>query len=903
MGDGEEEPDDAQWSLDAIRSGYYTSLDPPSERRLGELMIELRNWWGGSENMGAMEVLPFIAEKLRLPQTFRYDHFDTAFSIENMVLNVLNSYARKRDMPKNDEPMAGLRQASWTVFQIKNVLTQLGIMKRCINWNGPPDLLPNMKEFSSEELIRELRNNPVDFDDKDLNDAHKLCIALEDRIASQGLRRNRRTSMLYSRVTCPSGYDSMAFEMNVSIPDFVAKECSARKDHVLFKQGWLANNIQKVKSYLSESDLIVDDIKENHHLRSFAGGPDGRGAGVYDCRADMFFPYVCMGWWPEMAKNVEEIRRRFDPAYACSAPNPAHVCVVHLESSFPYDIYGEVIRIGRTKPECTWRAADHFECRNMTEVCIDAKHARVLVTPNSGMGDVIGMTWQLVPPGEYNSFEELPEDTPLHRHLQDKDGSLIMIHPPEIVPAGLVWDTVAKVGEYCYAPLLHHAQGPRTVLPADFTLASISTPSLKRVFVRIVQWIPGSPGEDAVELRDDDLLEQLSDQWHRASTSATTPGAVPQPIVTQRLTNGMVIGGNQYVTCNGVHHIPKVLHFRIDTGRTWSECESPAVERIYDSQKFTRHDKFTLYACKGRLCFKIHECDRGEFTLTVEGIGGSGKSTLLKTMDLLYAEHLAGHLSANMQDQFGLSNLANSMVVFCNEFGPEINLRQEEWQACNSGEKVTLAVKHVQKTVDLTWMAHFFFVGNGYPSHWNNMMGQVSRRMMGVYAEHMVTPRDGAIMDQIKSQIGQFLRKIILAYFSFVDVHGTIDPLSEPQYLAPAFKEYYERGVKLTNPMKVFIDEGKYVTPNKDPTNTAPVTMSTFQKCYDHWLERNRVKRYVRWDLSVYSAAIAMVGRVTKKDIENYRERALNSDEVQIHPGMQTVFCGLDLVDWPSVAT
>ena len=56
-----------------------------------------------------------------------------------------------------------------------------------------------------------------------------------------------------------------------------------------------------------------------------------------------------------------------------------------------------------------------------------------------------------------------------------------------------------------------------------------------------------------------------------------------------------------FVTCdvNGVQR-----YFRLDTGRTWLDCEAEEIDHIYYCQRFGVHDCFMIYASKGRLLLR-----------------------------------------------------------------------------------------------------------------------------------------------------------------------------------------------------------------------------------------------------------------------------------------------------------
>ena len=71
-----------------------------------------------------------------------------------------------------------------------------------------------------------------------------------------------------------------------------------------------------------------------------------------------------------------------------------------------------------------------------------------------------------------------------------------------------------------------------------------------------------------------------------------------------------------------LHPSLPVRYFRVDTGRTWLDCDTREIDHIYECQKFVEHDKFMLYALKGRTFFTAGERDRQTLTTFYEGIGG-----------------------------------------------------------------------------------------------------------------------------------------------------------------------------------------------------------------------------------------------------------------------------------------
>lgn len=284
-------------------------------------------------------------------------------------------------------------------------------------------------------------------------------------------------------------------------------------------------------------------------------------------------------------------------------------------------------------------------------------------------------------------------------------------------------------------------------------------------------------------------------------------------------------------------------YYRPHTGRAWDDCLVQPIEHIYKCQKFSYHDHFGIYACKGRTLFRVGELDGHQFTLMQQGIGGCGKSTVMKLMQLFWPFHRMGILSSNIEPKFGMSqvlNEGNTLAIFCNEVSKDLNLNQEEWQTSCSGEMGSYAVKHKSPLVTMCKAQHMW-VGNGFPTHFKNNQRQVSRRIMGVMMEQAIRNRDGGIFKQITSSCGTFQRCIVLAYREFLMQYGTIDPMSVPETLPPAFKRYYDEGCRQTQPVEDFIANSDSIMAKED----GHMLLSTFKELMNNYLMKHDSKRII----------------------------------------------------------
>ena len=227
--------------------------------------------------------------------------------------------------------------------------------------------------------------------------------------------------------------------------------------------------------------------------------------------------------------------------------------------------------------------------------------------------------------------------------------------------------------------------------------------------------------------------------------------------------------------------------FRVHTGRTWRDCATPHVDRIFACQKLGHHDIFFLLGVLGRLLYQVGELDNYEITVFLQGIGGCGKSTMMKLVQELFAPHHRGIMSSNQQPQFGMSALVGKKgPIFCNEVAHDLQVKQEEWQTSVSGEIGSYAVKNKEPIVTRITSQHFW-IGNNFPETFNDEQGQVTRRLAGLFFNYEVLPRDTSVLGLMLAQIGEFHRRINLAYHEWVRQYGTTDPMSSEALLPEHF--------------------------------------------------------------------------------------------------------------------
>lgn len=615
------------------------------------------------------------------------------------------------------------------------------------------------EDEDSEDVKTLLDNSGVK-----LNAFQTLYIRVLEVLGSYDLRR--ADGKFFKRIVTRAGIDTPSFVESQTIKEFIFQHTRIQDSFVAWEEvTHTASVFPQLLDYLTTRPLVeAADLEENPHLRSYEGDEFGRFACIYDCMQDMAWPLMEREYWPQMAQDMNEARLRIygDGNFVpCTPPSPADVCIKHMVCEFPYDLFTETMDVPTQLFTC-WRESHDFECRHTkadgkTSYEVDNATLRALLDARFPTGDAVdpeiwGRTWQLAAVAH-------ADDTVLQEfHFQCPEWERSEL--VRCVLRGKKIDNVACLqGCHRYSKM---------------TLTDTAD-GIDKVFVPLV----------------------MPKQRHRVHISEEE----------WRTAVGGTFDEEPFTFKHWVRSADGARYYRPHVGRTWEDCVVPEVDHIYVCQRFGKHDRFGIYACKGRTLFKVGELDKNQFTFMEEGIGGCGKSTVMKLMQLFWPFHRMGIMSSNIESKFGMSQVllnGKALAIYCNEVSKDLNVNQEEWQTSCSGEIGSYAVKHEAPLVCIC-LAQHFWVGNGFPTHFKNGQLQTSRRIAGVMMEYEIRGRDGGIFEKMEKACGSFQRCMVLAYKEFLMQYGTIDPMSIPETLPPAFASYYDDGRKRTQPIEDFI--------------------------------------------------------------------------------------------------
>lgn len=891
--------DDEGWTLeDMTKDSEELDGEVPSLNALRKLVREYHRRWIGREDVHSLSCLgEWVWEQLGISKDKReWRDFQGAIANEIKILRRLDYLMRKVHNVEGGEMYDSLADVSRLFTSMQRFAREQARIY-CLMDPGNEARKLALPVDNDDDKRKGDNQSIFDYDEKDLKSWQNFFLFLREELIVNNYRR--ADGKFFVRYKTPSNLLTLAFKEHITVEDFVANNTPYMTDFKAWR--WMTDagvNFRQMVEYMTHRPLAeAPDLRENCHLRSYAGDAFGRGAVVYDCGQDMAWPYVDRQYWEEMAKQVTLVRRVLlqDPTYECTPPKPDDVCCVHLEDNvFPYDICKELRDIDPSKLGLCWREAGEYECPAREEV--DAPelakllHDRIPIVWTSRAKDaeiqsafeegLWGRSWVQVESLSDEQLSSLVEvegmDETLREHIArgQKDVSDEMLRTHLAPGTKLDASSCVRAGHRVFLPCYTPPRRVRAVLtkgewdgvasfdesvpPRCFVRHKVS-PFLRWEVCEKPSWWEGGGNGDPRALSHEGLSSRLrtsatfatEEEWTRLGVTGATTESVVRTVRCRP-------GKEEDDEWEEVFYTPgkaRWRYFRPHLGRTWLDCAADDVEHIYDCQDFTEHDKFMLFACMGRLFFHVGERDQHQMTLMIEGVGGCGKSTIMQLQQSFWPPHLRGILSSNMQPQFGMSDVAEKEVIFCNEVSGELQVVQEEWQTSVSGEWGSYAVKN-EKPLVVKWKGQHFWVGNSFPTRFKNQQGQVTRRLAGVLMANPVKPRDGSILKTMFAERGALQRKEVLAYQEFVRLTGGIDPMSVPEKLPPAFESYYRKGRAKTNPFEEFLDLGEYVVKEEG----GMMLMNDLKTLFNQYRLANDMGKATRWSEDIYRTAFSERG-------------------------------------------
>ena len=332
-------------------------------------------------------------------------------------------------------------------------------------------------------------------------------------------------------------------------------------------------------------------------------------------------------------------------------------------------------------------------------------------------------------------------------------------------------------------------------------------------------------------------------------------------------------------------------------GLSWEDVPTPHIDSIIKHQFSTDNKDIAnkeelqkvllwIYGMIGRLLYNVNEKDNWQIMPFLIGKGKTGKSSLLKIISKFYNEEDVAVLSNNAQKGFGLETIFNKYIWMCYETKNDFTLDQGQLQSMISGENVSIQRKF-KEAISLEWNTPGILAGNEAPS-WTDNSGSISRRFLLMYFDKTVKSNevDPGLEMKAKSQIGNTIHKMTLAYHKLISLYGANDVWKEgvlPSY----FHISKKRLQKVTHVLVNFIESENKLTCKQGVC----MPFSRFKELFRSFCDASGIKKFT-WNEGKFETIFEEYSitrkKVDKKMIEDDRRFIYNN--VLAIPGDEWLF-------------
>jgi hypothetical protein len=394
-----------RWTIDKLLSAsgvtHSEDVDPHYGIRLDQcqqLIGDLYTRWRWDGGTGDMVRHLFLRFGIEMNDQVDWDTVQQALRREQYRLHRLRRVLAHLGITSG-ETVDRLNETSRIIYSAPAMLRSLQTMRMRAD---PRGAIPLPNQTTSPDLETGA-SPPTDGENMQLmsNDKNNawqnMFFRLCEVLGGTGYRR--ADGKFFKRRVTRSGFQTLAFEEAITIEAFVSVHLNHHLDLQAFRWGTSGNsNIHHAIEYLTKRALPeAPDLVEDCRYRSYEGDLQGRGAGIYDCQEDFFWPYDQVERWGTMAKEVERHRRLLNPSYTLSPPKEDTVCVVHLDCVWPYDTLQEMYTWTTRDYDYLWREADHYECEDASlEVTSESLGAALHeALPHGGLptAPIWGQSW------------------------------------------------------------------------------------------------------------------------------------------------------------------------------------------------------------------------------------------------------------------------------------------------------------------------------------------------------------------------------------------------------------------------------------------------------------------------------------------------------------------------------
>ena len=271
--------------------------------------------------------------------------------------------------------------------------------------------------------------------------------------------------------------------------------------------------------------------------------------------------------------------------------------------------------------------------------------------------------------------------------------------------------------------------------------------------------------------------------------------------------------------------------------------ESPSLNVIFSEQNFENNTIAWLYCFLGRMFFLIGVLENWQRFAMFWGGAGTGKSTLANWFFAVMPPQFYSILSSNMQDKFGMSEVAKDgkRACVCTEMTEDLSIKQEEFQLAVEGAEMNLNRKHKDSIVH-RFVQHILAIGNQFPKKWNNDQDQITRRSyVFVFENSVPKERISTTLGQsVYAETPQILRRVVCQYVRFANLYGGKDLQSEA-IIPQQVQKWMSKLTTAMNPLEQWFASCLAVVPG-----ARGYTVERLQAVWRQWL-KNESMPQMRW--------------------------------------------------------